>query len=83
MAKNDTIFAASAGQDIVELTIEFDEIKKHWGRENQPVTMDANKEYLIVGYRRGNNFAGFSHIDIKGRHDYANGFQISEVQSTN
>ena len=78
MAKKGTIFAASAGRDIVELNKNLDQTNLHWGRDNQPIAMDANEEYLVVGYRKG-LLAGFSHIDVKGRRDNLHDFQIFEV----
>ena len=49
--KNDHIFAASINKDVVELNMNLEIVKKFTGRSYQPYTIDANENYLAVGYR--------------------------------
>ena len=49
--KDDRIFAASKNKDIVELNMNLDVVKKFKGRDDQPFTINANENYLVVGYR--------------------------------
>ena len=51
--KNGRIFAASKNKDVVELNMDLNTVKKFQGRDSQPYTMDADKRYLIVGYKNG------------------------------
>ena len=51
LAKNGRIFAASKDKDVVELTMKLNIVKKFKGRNTQPVTIDANENYLVVGYK--------------------------------
>ena len=82
MSKNDVIFAASASKEIFELNTNLETIKTHQVCSSydgydyyyqQPRAMDANEEYLIVGYENGD-------IDIKGRRDDTHGLRVSEVK---
>ena len=52
-AKNDYIFAASEDKEVVELDLNLDVVKKFTGRNSQPFTIDANENYLVVGYKSG------------------------------
>ena len=51
--KDGRIFAASEDEDVVELNMNLELIKKYKGRNKQPLTIDANENYLVVGYRSG------------------------------
>ena len=95
MVKNDAIFVASEGRDIIELNHDLETIKTYRGtsRHDQPTAMDANEEYLVLAYEMPQVVDGdYGHyhqyddyvptrsiIDIKGRRDNVHGFQISEV----
>ena len=61
--KNDRIFAASANKDVIELNLSLDVVKRFNGRDCQPFTIDANEEYLIVGYKSGN-------VDVHKRNEF-------------
>ena len=87
IAENRTIIAASKDEDIVELNDELDTIRVHRGTgcHKEPTAVDANEEYLVVGYSP--DYAEYdyccnvapSKITIKGRCDYDHGLQVSEV----
>ena len=46
------IFAASKNKAAVELDMTLNIIKKFDGRNSQPVTIDANQNYFVVGYNQ-------------------------------
>ena len=48
--KDDRIFASFEKTDVVELNMNLNIIKKFEGRDSQPTTMDANENFLAVGY---------------------------------
>ena len=48
--KNGAIFAASRNKDVIELNMNLDVVKNFKGRNSQPLTIDANENYLIVGF---------------------------------
>ena len=50
--KNGRIFAASKDTDVVELNMNLEVVKKFKGRNSQPLTIDANENYLVVGYEK-------------------------------
>ena len=62
--KNDAIFAASRDNDVVELNMNLDVVKKFKGRESRPFTIDANENYLVVGYYRESGF-----VDVHSRNE--------------
>ena len=51
--KDDRIFGASKNKAVVELNMNLVVVKKFEGRDRQPLTIDANENYLVVGYRCG------------------------------
>ena len=61
-ANSDCIFAASSNKDVVELDMNLDVVKKFKGRDSQPYTVDANQDYLVIGYASGS-------IDVHSRKD--------------
>ena len=71
--KNDRIFAASRN-NVIELNMNLDVVKKFKGRDSQPYTIDANEKYLVVGY-------GSGFVDVHSKKDrYQNGvYQIVMV----
>ena len=86
IVENETVFAASRDQDITELNLELDTIKIHRGTgcKQKPTAMDANEEYLIVGYGHDHDRHDWDYVDrrsskitIKGR---GQGLQVSEVK---
>ena len=81
-AKSGTIFAASQGTNILELNNDLEKTITHKvvGRHQQPVSMDANEEYLVVGYG-GSSLYGPGNIEVRGRGDNFHVFQIEEVFS--
>ena len=58
------IFAVSKDKDVVELNMNLDEVKKFKGRNAQPLTIDANESYLVVGYRVINSTG---YVDVHSR----------------
>ena len=70
--KNDRIFAASDNEEIIELNMDLDVVKKFPGRDTfgiLPFTMDANENYLVVGWdvaaKRINDRSGY--VDVHSR----------------
>ena len=59
--KNGRIFAASQ-YNFVELNMNLDVVKTFKGRNAQPTTIDANANYLVVGYR-----GSVGYVDVHGR----------------
>ena len=53
LCKNGAIFAASENKDVYELIMNLNVAKKFKGRNCQPHTIDANENYLVVGYGSG------------------------------
>ena len=57
--KNGSIFAAGHNEEdgclgfLVELNLILDVVKKFEGRGDEPVKIDANENYLAVGYGSG------------------------------
>ena len=74
--KNDHIFAASKNKDVVELNMSLEIVKKFTGRNCQPFTIDANENYLVVGYQ----FGGY--VDVHRRKELdRNGTHLKTVAS--
>ena len=48
--KDGVIFAASKDKDVVELSMNLDVVKNFQGRDLQPYTIDANENYVVIGY---------------------------------
>ena len=48
--KDDRVFAASKDKDVVELNMNLDVVKKYSSNDTHPLTIDANENYLVVGY---------------------------------
>ena len=46
------MFAASENKDVVQLNMNLDVVKRFKGRNSRPTTIDANENYLVVGYQR-------------------------------
>ena len=69
--KESKIFAASENKDVVELKMNLKVVKKFHGRDTQPSTIDANENYLVVGYRM--NFSWkidyVGYVDVHSRHE--------------
>ena len=61
--KDCSIFAASR-YNVVELNMSLEVIKAFHGRTSQPFTMDANANYLVVGYKRL-DYVGY--VDVHSR----------------
>ena len=77
--KNGAIFAASENKDVYELIMNLNVAKKFKGRNCHPLTIDANENYLVVGY-------GSGFVDVHSKKDrYQNGVyqivMVSEVLS--
>ena len=60
--KNSAVFAASEKKNVVELNMNLDVVKKFKGRESRPFTIDANENYIVVGY-------GTGFVDVHGRNE--------------
>ena len=58
------IFAASKDRDVVELNMNLEVVKKFNGRNAQALTIDANENYLAVGYERIDNIG---YVDVHSR----------------
>ena len=50
--KEGQVFAASKN-NVVELNLNLEVAKKFKSRQSKPFTMDANENYLVVGYESG------------------------------
>ena len=46
---NDCIFAACEN-NVIELNLSLDVVKKFHSRNSQPLTIDASENYLVLGY---------------------------------
>ena len=64
--KEDAIFATSKNKDVVELSMNLDIVKKFHGRDFQPYAIDANENYLVVGYE-GRRERCLGHVDVFSR----------------
>ena len=51
--KDGSLFAASERKDVLELDINLNIVKKFQGLKYQPYTIDANENYLVLGYFGG------------------------------
>ena len=60
--KDDCIYASSKNKDVVELNLNLDIVKSFKGRDSQPLTIDANENYLVVGY-------GSGFVDVHSKND--------------
>ena len=78
-AKNNVIIAASAGVGIVVLSNDLRRIETYPGRQKRPVSIDANEEFLVVGYYEEHGFGTSSRIIVQER-DRGYNNQWSEVQ---
>ena len=74
--KNGAIFAASKNKDVVELDTNLDVVKKFKGRESQPYSIDANENYLVVGY---DYESGFVDVHSKNELDQYGLYQKNSV----
>ena len=64
--KDGCIFAVAENKDAVELNIKLDVVKIYKCRNTQPLTIDANKNYLVVGYDSASS--GYvSYVDVHNR----------------
>ena len=61
--KNGAIFAATISDNVVELSMNLDVVKNFDGRNSQPYTMDANENYLVVGYE-------YAFVDVYSRKEH-------------
>ena len=74
--KNDRIFAASKNKDVLELNMNLEIVKKFTGRDYQPYTIDANENYLAVGY------SWYGYVDVHSRKELdRNGTQLKTMAS--
>ena len=70
-SKGDRIFAASNYKDVLELNMNLDIVKKFEGRDRQPYTIDANENYLVVGYKYYGGYVDVhsrKELDQSGKH---------------
>ena len=84
--KNDRIFAASDNEEVIELNMDLDVVRKFPGRNTfgiLPFTMDANENYLVVGWdvaaKRINDRSGY--VDVHSRKKPNTKHQIIMVSS--
>ena len=66
-AKNNVIFAASAGDGIVVLSNDLWGTETYPGRQKRPVSIDANEKFLVVGYHEKHVFGTGSSIIVQER----------------
>ena len=75
--KNDCVLAASGANDVFELNMSLEVAKKFKGRQySQAVAIDANENYLVVGYLSTENFTDrppeeVGYVDIHSRKELA------------
>ena len=48
--KDGCIFAASGNKKTIELNMNLEVVRKFRGQNEWPITIDANENYLVVGY---------------------------------
>ena len=59
--KDSCIFATSKNKDAVELNLNLEVVRKFKGRNQQPLSIDANENYLVVGYQ------DYRYVDVHNR----------------
>ena len=65
LCRNHEIFATCKNGNLYELDLELRDIKQYAGSDHQPFTMDANENYVVVGY------GGNGEVHVHDRRSYS------------